>query len=86
VLAKDESKQAELATVLYNLAEILRIMAITIEPVMPNTPAIIREQLNIADDSICTWESARKFNLLDRVIHVTKGAAAFPRIEKKADA
>jgi len=86
VLAKDESKQAELATVLYNLAEILRIMAIAIEPVMPNTPTIIREQLNITDDSVCTWESARKFGLLDRTVKVTKGAAAFPRMEKKADA
>jgi len=82
VLAKDESKQAELATVLYNLAEVLRILAIAIEPVMPNTPAIIYEQLNIAEDSVKTWESARQFGLLARAVHVTKGAAAFPRMEK----
>ena len=82
VLAKDESKQAELATVLYNLAEILRIMAIVIEPVMPNTPAIIREQLNIVGEEFCTWESAKTFGLLDRVLCITKGPAAFPRKEK----
>ena len=84
VLAKDESKQAELATVLYNLAEVLRIMAIVIEPVMPNTPAIIYTQLNISDTSITTWESARKFGLQGRTLQVTKGPAAFPRMEKES--
>jgi len=82
VLAKDESKQAELATVLYNLAEVLRILAIAIEPVMPNTPAIIYAQLNITDAGVKTWESAKQFGLLPRAVHVTKGAAAFPRMEK----
>jgi len=82
VLAKDESKQAELATVLYNLAEILRILAIVIAPAMPKTPAIIREQLNITGEEFNTWESAKKFGLLGRVVQVTKGQAAFPRKEK----
>jgi len=82
VLAKDDSKQAELATVLYNLAEVLRILAVAIAPVMPNTPPIIFEQLNIAQADITTWESAKKFGLLNRMVKVTKGAAAFPRMEK----
>ena len=82
VLAKDESKKAELATVLYNLAEVLRILSITIEPVMPNTPAIIRAQLNITDTAVTTWENAGKFGLLNRALQVTKGTAAFPRVEK----
>jgi len=82
VLAKDESKKAELATVLYNLAEVLRILSIAISPVMPNTPSIICEQLNISDTNLTTWESAKKFGLLPRNLQITKGAAAFPRIEK----
>ncbi|MCL1787451.1 MAG: methionine--tRNA ligase [Defluviitaleaceae bacterium] len=82
VLAKDEGKKAELATVLYNLAEVLRIIAIAIAPAMPNTPPIIYSQLNITDDGLKTWESARTFGLQARNLHVTKGAAAFPRIEK----
>ena len=82
VLAKDETRREELATVLYNLAEVLRIMSIVIAPVMPNTPAIIWEQLNMADASLFEWDSAKKFGLLPRGIVVTKGAAAFPRIEK----
>jgi len=83
VLAKDGSKQAELATVLYNLGEILRIIAVAITPVMPNTPAIIRQQLNITDPAHSTWDSAKEFGLLNRALHVTKGSAAFPRMEKE---
>jgi len=82
VLSKDESKHAELATVLYNLAEILRILAVAITPVMPNTPPIIREQLNITDPAYSEWESAKQFGLLNRAVKVTKGAAAFPRMDK----
>jgi methionyl-tRNA synthetase len=81
VLAKDETKKGELATVLYLLAETLRIVSITIAPVMPNTPAIIREQLNISGNT--AWDNAKEFGLLPRHVKVTKGAAAFPRIEKK---
>jgi methionyl-tRNA synthetase len=81
VLAKDESKQSELATVLYNLSEVLRIVSIAIAPVMPTTPAIIREQLNFSED-FSEWESAKKFGLLPRDVKVTKGAAAFPRMDK----
>ncbi|MCL2050016.1 MAG: methionine--tRNA ligase [Defluviitaleaceae bacterium] len=81
VLAKDESKRAQLATVLYNLVEVLRIVSIVIAPVMPNTPAIIREQLNITSGT--EWENAGDFGLSPRVVKVTKGAAAFPRFEKE---
>lgn len=85
VLAKDESKRPALANVLYNLAETLRIIAVAITPVMPNTPAIIREQLNITDPALSEWENAKKLGLLPRAVTVTKGTAAFPRIEKKLE-
>jgi len=83
VLAKDETKQNELANVLYNLAEVLRILAIAIAPVMPNTPPIIRQQLSITDTEIYVWESAKTFGLLPRKFSVQKGDAAFPRKDKK---
>jgi methionyl-tRNA synthetase len=83
VLAKDEAQKPRLACVLYNLAEVLRIASVAIAPVMPNTPAIIREQLNITDPALSEWESTRTFGLLPRAVKVTKGPAAFPRMEKK---
>jgi methionyl-tRNA synthetase len=82
VLAKDEEKKSELANVLYHLAETLRILSVLIAPVMPGTPKIIREQLNITDPALFTWESAKGFGLLPTDVTVTKGPAAFPRIEK----
>ena len=82
VLAKDEAKKAELANVLYNLAEVLRIVAIAIAPVMPNTPSIIYNQLSITDPALTTWESATTFGLMPREIVVQKGPAAFPRKDK----
>ncbi|MCL2372858.1 MAG: methionine--tRNA ligase [Defluviitaleaceae bacterium] len=81
VLAKDETKQAELATVLYNLTETLRIVAIAIAPVMPNTPAKIFEQLSITDPGHMQWDSAKSFGLVARPLTVAKGPAAFPRKE-----
>ncbi|MBO5514780.1 MAG: methionine--tRNA ligase, partial [Schwartzia sp.] len=36
-LAKDEAKKAELATVMYNLAESLRVISVLISPFMPET-------------------------------------------------
>jgi len=82
LLAKDPEKKAALANVLYHLAETLRILAVLIAPVMPNTPRIIREQLNISGDEFGLWDSAKNFGMLPRAVKVTKGPAAFPRIEK----
>lgn len=46
-LAKDEAKNAELQTVLYHLYEILRIVAIMLSPVMPETAELILEELGL---------------------------------------
>ena len=81
ILVKDDSKKGELATVLYHLAENLRILGIVISPVMPNTPKIINEQLGITDE-ITNWQSAKTFGVLPKKVNVTKGPAAFPRMEK----
>ncbi len=81
VLAKDESKKAELANVLYVLSETLRIVSVLISPFMPNTPKEIRRQLNITDETLSTWDSIKTFGQLPRSISVTKGDVIFPRID-----
>jgi len=81
VLAKDESKKAELAGIMYTLAESLRVISILIAPIMPNTPHAIYEQLNIHDDSIKTWESIYEFGKLPRTVKIQKSAIVFPRID-----
>ena len=84
-LFKEGGKEAELAGCLYNLAECLRIIAIAIAPVMPNTPHAIYSQLNIDNDEIKTWESAKTFGLLPRELVITKGEVIFPRIDIKKE-
>ena len=57
-LAKDESKQDRLATVLYNLVEGISIGATLLEPFMPETSAKILAQLNAAKRS---YEECKEF-------------------------
>lgn len=85
VMAKDESKKAELADIMYTLAEGLRISAILISPAMPNTPKAIYTQLGITDDSLKEWDSAKKFGLLKKELKVSKGDVIFPRIDIKKE-
>jgi len=85
VLAKDETKQAELANVLYILAETLRVLSILISPFMPNTPAAIHQQLNMTDNSLHTWDSVLTFGLLPKEVSITKADIVFPRIDVKKE-
>ncbi len=84
VLAKDESKKPELANVMYVLSETLRIVSVLIAPVMPVVPVKIREQLNITDENLYTWDSL-KFGKLAKEITVKKGDVVFPRLDIKKE-
>lgn len=77
ILAKDEAKKARLAAVLYNLAEVLRIAAELIRPVMPNTTPKILEQLGMESYG---WDSAKNFGTAKNVT-VKRGEVLFPRID-----
>lgn len=81
VLAKDEAKKERLATVLYNLAEALRIIGVLISPFMPNTPVKIFEQLGVYDEALKTWESIKSFGALKAGTVTKKGEIIFPRVE-----
>ena len=48
-LAKDESAQGQLATVMYNVVETLRIVALLVKSFLPDTGAKIWAQLGIAE-------------------------------------
>jgi len=82
VLAKDESKKARLATVLYNLCEVLRIVAELILPVMPETSQKILSRLSIGKND---WESAKVWGVLPKDARITGGEALFPRIDVKKE-
>lgn len=80
ILAKDNSRKEELASVMYHLAETLRIVSILIRPYMTRTPAKIWEQLGIHEKT--EWEDAKQFGLLKSGTKVNKGENLFQRIEK----
>ncbi len=81
VLAKDEGQKDVLANVLYHLTENLRIIAVLIEPFMPNTPQIMREQLGIEGAELASWDSLLKWGMLPKKITVKPGNIIFPRID-----
>lgn len=87
VLAKDESKKARLATVLYNLLESIRISATLLSSFMPSTMPEALNQIGAKEEHI-TYENAGKFGVLPADVTVNKGAVLFPRIdvEKEIDA
>ena len=85
VLAKDEDKKDELANVLYNLGEILRIVSIIIEPFMPTTPRKVWAQLSLEEGENTTWDSAKVWGRLPQDFTVKKGEILFPRIDMKVE-
>lgn len=83
-LAKDEAKTPRLATVLYNLAECIRISAILIAPFMPSTTPVILEGLGLSGAD-AKWQETAVWGLLPKNLTVKKGAALFPRIDMKKE-
>ena len=73
-----------LSTVLYNLAEVLRICSVLLLPFMPRTPQRIWEQLGLSaveHAHVLTLKSAAEFGRFPAGLAVRKGAPLFPRIE-----
>lgn len=82
ILGRDESKKERLNTILYNLAESLRIVAQLIEPVMKNTSKEILKKLGTENKG---FASAGEFGLLEEGARVTKGANLFDRLDLEVE-
>ena len=80
VLAKDESRRARLATVLYNLLETLRITVTLLLPFMPDSCAKAFTQIGAAAEQT-TWDNAAVWGVLPADVTVHKGETLFPRID-----
>ncbi|MBS7192828.1 MAG: methionine--tRNA ligase [Clostridiales bacterium] len=77
-LAKDENKKARLGTVLYNLLEAIRYIAILLTPFMPQTAEKIFEQMNC---DIKDYDSMNTFGALKAGTKVNEAQALFARID-----
>jgi methionyl-tRNA synthetase len=81
-VAKDPSRAAELASILYASAETLRALAVMIQPIMPSAAQRLWDQLGIggpvADQRL---PASVSWGLLEPGTRTTKGEALFPRLD-----
>ena len=79
-LAKDESKKGRLGTVLYNLLESIRYIAVLLSPFMPDTSKAIFEQMNSDENS---YDSLSQFGVLKPGTVVGTPTPLFARIDSE---
>ncbi len=80
-LAKDPEKQGRLNTVLYNVAEVLRITTVMITPFMPGLPVRAWPLLGIEDrPDLQGWDSLQWGKLPPGTV-LKRGEPLFPRID-----
>jgi len=81
-LAKEESRRGELTGVLYASVEILRILAILIEPIMPGAATRLWEQLGIEEPlGAQRLPGASAWGGVQPGTKTLKGDALFPRLD-----
>jgi len=79
-LAEDKDNKNRLATVLYNLSESLRFIAILLSPFMPETSEKILDVLNIPEN-LRSLESVGSYGVLPFEVSVNATNPLFPRID-----
>ena len=80
ILAKDDSQKDRLATVLYNLLESIRFIAVMLKPMMPQTSELILASLNTDVD---TWDSLSDFGGYPAGTTVGEAKPMFARLDEE---
>jgi len=79
-----KTDRARLATVLYNLAEAIRLIAHFISPVMPETAERMAAQLNVPLELRGSWDQTSAWGRLAEGTKVTeKPVPLFPRVSEE---
>ena len=81
-LAKDDASLPRLGTVLYNLLETIRFIAVLVSPFIPDTAKSIFEQLNC---TVNTYDSLQAFGALKQGETVGTPAVLFARIDAQKE-
>ena len=81
VLAKDEAKKDELASVMVHLAEALRQIGVLLKPFLTQAPNHIFDQLGVREEALKNWDSLQQFGLIPEGAKITKSAPIFPRLD-----
>ena len=81
-MAKDPEKRDELAAVMYNLLEAIRIIALYMAPFAPNTSAEVYRRLGLGNiTDVTDIEAATAWGQLPEGNTVESGAPLFPRLD-----
>jgi methionyl-tRNA synthetase len=81
-LAKDPAQASRLATVLYCLAESLRLIALVLQPIMPETSAKMQKALGLNNEARNLLTDGR-WGLSRAGSTIIMGPPLFPRLDKK---
>lgn len=83
ILAKSENEEdmEKLKSVMYHLAENLRIVAVLLQPFMPDTSAKMFKQLGIDNEELKSWETTKEYGKTKAVKVVEKGEPLFLRLD-----
>ena len=85
-LAKDPAKNSRLGTVIYNLVESVRYIAVMLQPFMPRTPESIWQQIGLKDfHELKSWDSLREWGMIKPGTVVQRGDDLFPRLNLQAE-
>ncbi len=85
-LANDPEKRPRLGTVIYNLVESIRFIAVMLQPYMPKTPERIWEQIGLTDDAaLKDWQSLSSWGAMKPGAVIKRGDDLFPRLNLQAE-
>jgi methionyl-tRNA synthetase len=85
-LAKDPANKIRLDTIIYNLLEALRMIAVLISPFMPGSSEKIMAQIGMTDVASQDFESIRRWGGLPCGIQLNRADSLFPRVKYQKDA
>ena len=83
ILAKeeDELSKEKLKSVMYHLLENLRVVAVLLQPFMPDTANKMFEQLGIDNLDLKSWESIKQYGKINGGKVIEKGEPLFMRLD-----
>jgi len=80
-LAKDPANKIRLDTIIYNLLESLRVIAVLISPFMPGSAGKIMAQIGMADITSQDYDSIGRWGGLPYGSPLARGDSLFPRVK-----
>ncbi|MEW5785090.1 MAG: methionine--tRNA ligase [Bacillota bacterium] len=85
-LARQAAGRERLASVIYNLVESIRFIAVLLQPYMPRTPGRIWKQIGLADiPDLQVWGSLRSWGMTKPGTAVRREEDLFPRLDLQAE-